>query len=124
MPIFDRNQGNVCRAGWDGYSAFYHLLEVEKEFLARCQDLYAKWQSTYIEINLISSELIPTAQEMLEIHSDRESNGKEDCIARLETNREFIELQLQYIDAVKEFHHLKADLRLLCGEDFETLDRH
>lgn len=116
LPISNRNQGNISRANWEGYAALYKHQDLEREMLARCQDLYADLQRSYGTINLLSSELIPTAQEMLKIHENREKNGKEDCLEALATYHELFEYQAQYTDAIREYHHLKASLRLLCGD--------
>ncbi|MBA3237777.1 MAG: TolC family protein [Parachlamydiaceae bacterium] len=117
IPVNNRNQGNISRANWEGYAALYKRQDLEREMLARCQDLYSDLQHRYGTIELLSRDLIPTSNEMLKVHSDRELHGKEDCLEALVTYRELFEFQAQYIEEVKEFHHLKASLRLLCGED-------
>ncbi len=122
IPIFNRNQGSISRSQWEEYSVFYKILDLEKQLKLRCEELYAEWIRLYETLELIQEELIPSTLEMLQIHSDREVSGKEDCLERLEENKNLYDLQLQYIDALHDFHHLKANMRLLCGMDFEMLD--
>lgn len=118
LPIYNRNQGNISRANWENYAALYKHEDLEREMVARCRNLYGEFQRSYESIELLHRELMPLAQEMLKIHGERQLHGKEDCLEALMTYRELFDVQSQYIDAVKEFHHLKASLRLLCGEDF------
>jgi len=120
IPVFNRNQGNISRAAWEEYSIVYKIQDLERQLTARCQDLYADWIRNYETIELIQMELIPAAQELLQIHSNREASGKEDCLERLEANKDLFDLHLQYIDAVNGFYHLKADMRFLCGTDFDN----
>jgi cobalt-zinc-cadmium efflux system outer membrane protein len=124
LPIFDRNQGNICRSGWEAYATLFDLEDLQVEFMARGSDLYAEWQSCFETIELLNQELIPAANELLAIHNDRQMTGKEDCLEWLEANGELCSYQMQYIEAVEKYYHLKANLRYLCGEAFESLDRH
>jgi cobalt-zinc-cadmium efflux system outer membrane protein len=122
IPVFNWNQGNVSRAAWEEYSVLYKIQDLERQLMSRCKNIHANWIRAYETIELIQNELIPAAQEMLQIHSNREASGKEDCLERLEANKDLFDLQLQYLDAVNEFYHLKADMRFLCGTGFETIE--
>ncbi|MBA2728457.1 MAG: TolC family protein, partial [Parachlamydiaceae bacterium] len=122
LPVFNRNQGNISRAVWEEYSILYKIQDLERQLTVRCEDLYTNWIRTYETIELIQKELIPAAEEMLQIHCDREASGKEDCLVRMEANKDLFDLQLQYLDAVNEFYHVKANMRFLCGTGFEMIE--
>lgn len=117
LPICNQNQGNISRAAWEGHAILYRIQSLEKEMVVRCQNLYAELLRNYETIAFIGNELIPASEELIQIHSNREIAGKEDCLERLAANKEFLDLQMQYIDAINEFHHLNAELRILCGQD-------
>lgn len=118
LPVFNRNQGNICRSSWESLSASYQLEEVEAKLQMTCANIHDQLSRSYEAINTLHNEALPAAAQIIQTYEEGSKEGKYGCLDTLDAQSRHIGLQIQLIDALTEFHHLKTDLHFLCGSCF------
>lgn len=115
LPVFNRNQGNICRSSWESLAASYQLAEVEASMRMRCANLHDQLFRSFESVATLYNEALPAADLIINTYREGSQEGKYECLDILTAQGRHIELQIQLIDALTEFHHLKTDLHYLCG---------
>ena len=115
IPVFNRNQGNICRSTWESMSASLELQEVQNRLQMACTNMQDQLVRSYDSLNLLYHEALPAVTEILKAHENGCAEGKFEILDFLLAQNRHIELQMQFIDALTEFHQLKTDLHYLCG---------
>lgn len=118
LPIFDRNQGNISKSCWETQATAYLLKEVETRLKMSCAKIHEQWVKTFESIVSLQNDSLPASQEILNICVEGNQQGKYDCLDILGAQSRQIDFKIQLVEALKEFHHLKADLQFLCGSCF------
>lgn len=115
LPVFNQNQGNICRSSWESMSASYQLAEVETKLQKTCANLHDQLMRSFEEVSILKNEALPTATEIVQAYQESTKEGKNECLDLLAAKNRYIELQIELINALTEYHRLKTDLHFLCG---------
>ena len=115
LPVFNRNQGSIAQAAWEGHAAYHDVQDKKRELEIRCRQIYDQLSYSLEAIDLLKDSLIPKAQELIALFIEIENEDKQTCADRLDAITELYDLELLYIDALKEYHDLMAELNLICG---------
>ncbi len=118
IPVFNRNQGNICRSSWESMSASYQLEEAQAKLEMACTSMHDQLLRSLETVNMLHNEALPAVSEILQAYENGCTEGKYEHLDILLAQSRHIELQLQLIDALTEFHQLKTDLHYLCGSCF------
>jgi cobalt-zinc-cadmium efflux system outer membrane protein len=115
IPIFNRNQGNIAAACWNSAASELEIEILHNKLTLSCQELHESMSRSFETIMMIRNEQLPIAEELLHLHADLEQQQKQICLERLEAAEQLHQLYLQYIDALREYHEIKAELLTICG---------
>ncbi len=118
LPIFDRNQGNICRSSWESLSASYKLEEFTNSLKMACDNVHDHLLRSFETVSILHNESLPAAFQILQAYEEGNNEGKYECLDILSAQSHPIELQIQLIDALAEYHHLRTELQYLCGNCF------
>jgi len=113
LPIFDRNEANICRSSWETWMAAYKQEEIEKKLLTSVANVHEQLLNGYDIIGYLKSEAVPATQEALKVYEEGYQQGKFECLDVLLAKSKQYEVQLQLIDALTEYHHLKTQMEIL-----------
>jgi cobalt-zinc-cadmium efflux system outer membrane protein len=116
IPIFDRNQGNICRARLQEWQALYQQEGQVKELKMNLAILYSEWMATYQAAKALEKMTNSTSQETMQATQEGYDQGKFDRMTLLDAKKSFLEIKQQYLDALAEYHHKKAEVLRIVGQ--------
>jgi len=115
LPIFDRNQGNICRAQHE----LTQLQELKREnILALNMSLaytYDNLLTAYKDCLAYRDNILAAAMEAFDSAREGYQEGKYDYLELLDAQRTLFEIEEQYIDTLVEFHDKLIDVYRLVG---------
>lgn len=106
LPVFNRNQGNIARAEHTVAQTRTQLASLERQVMLEVQRAEAAFQVTRATIRRIEEEILPAAQENLELALRAASadtaadNAEEGTIALIEAQRAYGDISRQYLEAL------------------------
>lgn len=123
IPVFDQNQGNICRAK--------HLLNIlyekKNEDLLQLrmdlEDAYAGLLTAYKESVSYRESLLPSAKNAFEAAQEEFRNGKNDYLELLDAQRTYFDVQAQYISTLVDYHYQQAEVKRLLGIPLSNICR-
>lgn len=110
LPLFDQNQGNISRASYEQLQAIYKQLDLIAERQAALEMLYVEWISAYEQATILKESLLPAAQEAFTLAQGSYNEGKSDYLNLLDARSTLFDVQQQYLDALEEYHHKRAEV--------------
>jgi len=120
LPIFDRNEGNICRASREYDKALYLQMALENRLKTYLELAYAEWVSTYEQAEIFKNSIIPLAEETynsaLQSYNEQKLNYPEFLNARIA----LFTLKQQYLDTIEEYHHKYANVLKIRGRPCEN----
>lgn len=116
FPVFNRNQGSILKAGHEVTKA-----EHEKAAAMNVLDLSlikAKnaQEIAYSEISSLEKNILPSAEKAFTQARKAYRAGRFSYLEVLDAQRTLSEVQLQRINALKDYHAAKADIDRLTGK--------
>jgi outer membrane protein, heavy metal efflux system len=115
LPIFEQNQGNISSAIFREWQAVH----LEENFIAELKSnlfsSYREWQIAFEESEALKEIVHSSVEENVEGTREGYESGKFDKLDLLEVQRASLEVKDQYIDALAEYHHKKAETLRLVG---------
>lgn len=115
IPIFDRNQGNICKAR----QLLNQLYEKKKEGMLRLriglEDAYGQLLTAYKEGMAFKEDILSSAKSAFEAAKEEYAQGRNDYLELLDAQRTLFDVQEQYINTLVDYHHKKADVDRLVG---------
>lgn len=116
LPIFDRNQGNISRAIFQEWQALY-LQESQLTIIkSKLESTYAGWRACFEASQALANIVNTSAEEQVKDTEEGYDKGKFEKCDVLEAQKASLEVKDQYIDAIAEYHHQKADTLRLIGD--------
>ncbi|WP_166823656.1 TolC family protein [Thalassoroseus pseudoceratinae] len=104
LPVHDKNQGNISAA----YAAFHAALEnVQRLELALRQQLaqsVQRYEVARAQVELYRDEILPTAQEALDLTTRGYESGEIGFLRLLTVRRTYVENQINAIAAMRELN--------------------
>ena len=115
MPIFDRNQGEIKRAGFAITQAQQQQLNVNGQVLTDVRDAYEGWRANDEVVGLYRSGYLDDAQQSLDITDYAYKRGAASLLDFLDAERSFRATQLGYRQALASYLQALEQLREAVG---------
>ena len=110
LPIFNRNQGNIARAEHTVVQTRIQSKNLERQVRLEVERAEAAFQVTRATIRRIQDEILPAAQENLNLTLASPDPDEPVAISRIEAQRSYAEITQQYLDAL--VRHRRSMFRL------------
>lgn len=104
IPVFDQNQGNICRSSWQTWQANYAQQDLEITLRTKLSALYQGLQHSYQAVLSQQGDLQNCAKEILEAAQEGHKQGKIELLELLDAHRTCGEIHNNYIESLKEYH--------------------
>jgi len=115
LPIFDRNQGEIKRAGIVITQAQEQQLYVNGQVLTDVRDAYEGWRANDEVVGLYRSGYLDDAQQSLDITDYAYKHGAASLLDFLDAERSFRATQLGYRQALASYLQALEQLRDAVG---------
>ncbi|TKW61084.1 MAG: TolC family protein [Blastochloris viridis] len=116
IPVFDRNQGNISRAGAEVLQAEQEVKKARLEAEQALNEAWQDWQSAHNESTQLQKRIIPSAEEALKLSRQGYERGRFSFLEVLNAQRTLAEAQEQQINAEQRQLNAKAVVeRLTAG---------
>jgi len=115
LPVFDRNQGGILEARRRILKGEEEKRNAEVAINASLAAAYKDLSSAYEEARAISEEILPGARDAYDSVFEGYREGKFSLIDVLDAQRTVFDTELQYIQALRSYHHSLADVERLTG---------
>ncbi len=115
LPIFDRNQGEIKRAGIAITQAQEQQLYANGQVLTDVRDAYEGWQANDEIVGLYRSGYLDAAQQSLDITDYAYKHGAASLLDFLDAERSFRATQLGYRQALASYLQALEQLREAVG---------
>ncbi|HUV70640.1 MAG TPA: TolC family protein [Terracidiphilus sp.] len=115
LPIFDRNQGEIKRAGFAITQAQEQQLYANGQVLTDVRDAYEGWQANNEVVGLYRSGYLDDAQQSLDITDYAYKHGAASLLDFLDAERSYRATQLGYRQALASYLQALEQLREAVG---------
>lgn len=117
IPIFDRNQGNIERARSAANKSYEEYLDLELALENKLSVSYKDLLRAYQEAELIRTTVLKKATQSFELAKEGFREGKFEYLDMLDSQRTLFDIMEQYIQALLDYHHSKADIEYLNTQE-------
>lgn len=117
IPVFNRNQGNIAAAKAEFCRAMMEAQRIENLIKARLANVSQEYESSLATVRQYASEILPSAQESLDLAEDAYKAGETSFIQVLVARRTYFDSNLKLIVAQAELasSRAKVDGYVLTG---------
>lgn len=117
LQIFDRNQGNIHQAYAELSAAHREVRRVELDLQDRLAVAFAQYSNTNLQTTQYKTQILPDARSSLELVRKGYQQGEFDYFELLTAQRTFFQVNLAYIQSLRELWHnaVEIDGLLLTG---------
>lgn len=115
IPLFDRNQGNICRAQALMQKAEYNYTLVQNQVQAALQVELRRCQSAYVRAISLQRGLLKEIEESLHLTLQSFHEGKITQLELIDTQKTYAECKSDYLDALLEYHLSMITISKLTG---------
>ncbi len=117
IPVFNKNQGNIAAAQAEYCRALQEAQRIDNAIRARMAVASGEYSRASEAVSMYVAELLPTAQETLDLAEKAYYAGEQDFIQLLVTRRTYFDTNLAYIAARAQLANAQAriDGYLLTG---------
>lgn len=102
LPILDRNQGNIMRAESEWIAAQNDVERIELSLQDRLAVAYRRYSDARQQVQRYQREIIPRAQQSLDLVSRGYASGQVDFLTLLISQRTYIRVNLAYLASLSE----------------------
>jgi len=102
LPVFNRNQGNIRKAQAEVTAARAEVRRVELELQQRLAGVFEQYQNSRCQVEKYASDILPAAQSSLDLVTAGYRQGEFNYITLLTAQRTFFQVNLAYVDAIRE----------------------
>ena len=99
IPVFNKNQGNIAAARAELVRASREVERIDNAIKARLANAAGDFDASLVAVDQYSSEILPNAQEGLDLAEIAYKAGETDYVQVLIAQRTYFETNLQYIAA-------------------------
>jgi outer membrane protein, heavy metal efflux system len=115
LPIFDRNQGEIKRAGFSITQAQEQQLNANRQVLTDVRDAYEGWQANDEIVGLYRSGYLDEAQQSRDITEYAYKHGAASLLDFLDAERSYRATQLAYRQSLASYLLALEQLRQAVG---------
>lgn len=116
IPLFDRNQGNICRSSWRTVQADYEQQELATELIARLCDAHERCLQSYEAVSMLSKQLLPMAEEALKDVSNGYHEGQFELSDVLSAQTDWLDAHKQYLDLLNDYHTKRIEIERIAPD--------
>ena len=102
LPLFNRNQGNIRRAQAELAAARAEVHRTELELRQRLAAAFEQYQNARCQVEKYADRILPNAQTSLDLVTAGYRQGHFDYVTLLTAQRTFFQVNLAYIEAVRD----------------------
>ncbi|QNN24958.1 TolC family protein [Planctomycetales bacterium ZRK34] len=106
FPIIDRNQGNVLAARYALAKAYAERRDAQRQVHEALSDAIYKLHASHREIEILRTQTVSAARSAFEAASQAFREGASDYTTVLDTERTYIDVRRQEIEALAEYQLL------------------
>ena len=110
LPIFNRNQGNICKARSEWIAAEAEVERIELALQDRLAMSFRQYQDAENRVREYSAEILPTAKTTLELVRAGYPKQEADYITLLTAQRTYRRVHLAYLESLREYRQMRAEL--------------
>lgn len=110
VPVFNKNQGNIAAARAEYCRAWQEAQRIDNAIRARLAVASGEYDRAAEAVKMYTSELLPFAQETLELAEDAYRVGEQDFIQLLVTRRTYFDTNLAFIAACGQLAIAQAQI--------------
>jgi cobalt-zinc-cadmium efflux system outer membrane protein len=115
LPLFDRNQGSILAAQRRLNKAEDERRNAEINTMTALNVVYQQLNSAYVEVTILRSDVIPSAESAFKVASRGYRLGEYDFLQVLDAQRTLVSVKTQYIQAQTDYHLNVAKIERLIG---------
>lgn len=117
VPIFDRNQGGIREAQADLVAARMAARRLELQLQERLATVWRGYANSADRVRIYQTQILPRATQSLDLAAGGYREGQTDYLTLLTTQRTYLQVNLVYLDALREAGQNEAllDGLLLSG---------
>lgn len=110
IPIFNQNQGNISRAKHERDQAIYNQMNIRCHQRGELVVLHGEWDNAYKQAVMLRDSVLPMANEWYQLAKQVYEEGKAEYLSVLDARNALFDIQQQYLDALEDYHHKRADV--------------
>ena len=117
LPIFNRNQGNICRAQAQLVAAENEVRRIELTLQDRLATAFRRYANARHRAKKTASEILPNAKASLDLVKTGYGQGEHDYLTLLTAQRTYSRVNLTYLQSLLEYHANRVSIEgfLLSG---------
>lgn len=102
LPVFNRNQGNICRAQAELVAAQSEIERVELALHERLVGVFQRYADARHSVDVYSSSILPNAKSSLDLVAAGYRQGELNYHALLTAQQTYANANLAYLDSLRE----------------------
>lgn len=110
LPLWNRNQGAVIQADQQVVAAQRALEQVELALQNRLAPVYERYANAHNQVETFRNRILPAAQESLDLMRRSYQAGEAGYINLLTAQRTFSEMNLNYLEALRELRAAETEI--------------
>jgi len=117
IPLFDRNQGAIRAAIAKRRASAAQLQDEQLGVIQEVSRAWAAYESARIASTRYRNNLLPKAEQTLDLTRQAYQRGKADYLRLLDAQQVVIESSIAHVDAIQSMHEAASRLRELAQSD-------
>ncbi len=115
LPLFDRNRGNIARAGANIVEAEQEGRKARLDAGQALHEAWQNWQSAHAETAELATRIVPVAEKALQLAQEGYARGRFSFLEVLYAQRTLAEAQEQHIEAALRSLNASAEVARLTA---------
>lgn len=117
LPLFNRNQGNICRAQAELVAAQSEIERVELELHERLVGVFQRYADARHSVDVYSASILPNAKSSLDLVAAGYRQGELNYHALLTAQQTYANVSLAYLESLRELRESSVAIEgfLLSG---------
>ena len=121
LPIFNRNQGGVVRAGAERLAAMHARDTIRDQIVMDVRTAHDQLQQAEQNFTIVRDKVMPAIQDAVEIANKGFTDGGTDYLLILQTTTQYLDARLRLITQVAAMRRAMADLERGVGCCLEAI---
>ncbi|NQU22659.1 MAG: TolC family protein [Candidatus Nealsonbacteria bacterium] len=108
LPLFDRNQGNICKAEAQLMAAESEVRRVELSLQQRLATTFSRYTDSREQVEKYTADILPKAKRSLDLVRKGLKQGEFDYLTLLTAQRTHCRVNLAYLEALLKYRSSKV----------------
>jgi cobalt-zinc-cadmium efflux system outer membrane protein len=117
IPIFDRNQGNVCSAEAEWVAASNEVMRIQLDLQDRLAVVFRRYADARQQVDRYAERMLPRAERSLKLVMDGYEQGQVPYLTLIESQQTHLQVNLSYLESLRTLRTASAIIegQLLTG---------